>query len=172
MTYYPKRPVTSFQDLEVYQKLLNIAVVVVKRVPKDANIPLVKDLHEQILILPVSIGEAHSLRFGDTPRALKILEEIMVGCNKTIAYLELYRDLYSAASEVVEAKNEHSGVGEGTSDVRSIDLTNVGSGTLEFVEEQIKNIISTRFKVLHLQRSWTKFTPSGTKAGTPYEKSK
>ena len=144
MTYYPKRPVTSFQDLEVYQKLLNIAVVVVKRVPKDANIPLVKDLHEQILILPVSIGEAHSLRFGDTPRALKILEEIMVGCNKTIAYLELYRDLYSTVSE---------------------------DGAM-FIEEQTKSIIATRFKVLHLQRSWAKFTPSGIKTGAPYEKSK
>jgi len=144
MTYYPKRPVTSFQDLEVYQKLLNIAVVVVKRIPMDANIPLVKDLHEQVLILPVSIGEAHSLRFGDTPKALKILEEIMVGCNKTIAYLELYRNLYSTVSE------------DGAT----------------FIEEQIKTIMSTRFKVLHLQRSWTKFTPSGTKASTSYEKSK
>lgn len=151
MTYYPKRPVTSFQDLEVYQRLLNIAVIVVKRVPMDTNIPLVKDLHEQVLILPVSIGEAHSLRFGDTPRALKILEDIMVRCNKTIAYLELYRDLYSTDSEVVEA---------------SI------SERVEFVENQIKDIVATRFKVLHLQRSWTKFTPPRTKGSTSYEKSK
>ena len=45
--------------------------------------------------------------------------------------------------------------------------TKFGSGSfgggaieLEFFEEQIKNILSTRFKILHLQRSWVKFTPN------------
>ena len=32
MNYYPKRPVKSFQDLEVYQKLLAISVAIVKRI--------------------------------------------------------------------------------------------------------------------------------------------
>ncbi len=155
MTYYPRKPVTSFQDLEVYQRLLAIAVVIIKHVPMDTNIALVDDLHEQVLILPVSIGEAHSLRFGDTPRALKILEEIMVGCNKTIAYLELYRDLYSAVPDVDPS------VVEGRL-----------NDTAEFYDEQIKNIVATRFKVLHLQRSWVKFTPSGIKTDTQFVKTK
>ena len=148
MTYYPKRPVKSFQDLEVYQKLLAIAVVIVKRIPQDTNNSLINDLHECVLSLPIKIAAAHSLRFGNTEQAIRILEEIMVGCNKIVVYLELYRDLYN-----------------GTGDVRSEDQDNIGSGTieLEFFEEQIKNILSTRFKILHLQRSWIKFTPSEIK---------
>ena len=150
MTYYPRRPVKSFQDLEVYQKLLAVGVVIVKRIPKIENNSLVVDLHECALSLLIKIAAAHSLRFGNTEQAVRILEEIMIGCNKIVVYLELYRDLYN-----------------GTGDVRSEDQDNIGSGTIgsgtietEFFEEQIKNILSTRFKILHLQRSWVKFTPS------------
>src|SRR3989344_4222096 len=126
MTYYPRRPVKSFQDLEVYQKLLAIAVVVVKRIaPKrpapevarplesedksqkglvstEGNIGTgtfgsgtVAALHECALSLPIKIVAAHSLRFGNTEQAVRILEEIMVGCNKIVVYLELHRDLYN-----------------------------------------------------------------------------
>ena len=130
MNYYPKRPVKSFQDLEVYQKLLAISVVIVKKIPMDVNNSLIKNLHDCVLLLPVKIAAAHSLRFGNSGQAIRILEEIMVGCNKVIVYLELYRDLYN------DNKIE-----------------------IEFFEEQIKNILSTRFKILHLQRSWIKFTP-------------
>ena len=161
MTYYPRRPVKSFQDLEVYQKLLAIAVIVVKGIPPKRPAPevarplesgdksqrdllsedqgnlgsgTVVALHECALSLPIKIAAAHSLRFGNTDQAIRILEEIMVGCNKIVVYLELYRDLY----------NDHK-----------IET--------EFFEEQVKNILSIRFKILHLQRSWIKFTPSEIK---------
>lgn len=158
MSYYPKRPVKSFQDLEVYQKLLAIAVVIVKRtvpevvteivgtssneigteghaIKRSGNVGsgTIKDLHDCVLSLPIKIAAAHSLRFGNTEQAIRLLEEIMVGCNKVIVHLELYRDLYNNKIET------------------------------EFFEEQIKNILSVRFKVLHLQRSWIKFTPSEIK---------
>lgn len=166
MTYYPRRPVKSFQDLEVYQKLLAIAVVIVKRTDQsktsevlpsvsssstsEVRVSLVRDLHECALSLPIKIAAAHSLRFGNTDQAIRILEEIMVGCNKIVVYLELYRDLYNEkrTSEVEERSGK-------TSEVKEIEH--------EFFEEQIKNILSTRFKILHLQRSWIKFTPSGAK---------
>lgn len=140
MSYYPKRPVKSFQDLEVYQKLLAIGVAIVKRTAPDV---LNRELHDCVLSLPVKIAAAHSLRFGNSEQAIRILEEIMVGCNKIVVYLELYRDLYN------ENKIE-----------------------LEFFEEQIKNILSTRFKILHLQRSWIKFTPLEIRAKKSYEKTK
>lgn len=129
MNYYPKRPVKSFQDLEVYQKLLAIAVAIVKKTGQGDS-GTIKDLHDCVLSLPVKIAAAHSLRFGNSEQAIRILEEIMVGCNKIVVFLELYRDLYN--------NNEIE---------------------VEFFEEQIKNILSTRFKILHLQRSWIKFTP-------------
>ena len=130
MTYYPKKPVKSFQDLEVYQKLLAIAVMIGKRIPANVNNSLIQNMHDCALSLPVKIAAAHSLRFGNSEQAIRILEEIMVGCNKIVVYLELYRDLYN--DDKIET---------------------------EFFEEQIKNILSTRFKILHLQRSWIKFTP-------------
>src|SRR3989344_4622545 len=119
MTYYPKRPVKSFQDLEVYQKLLAIAVVIAKRViarsettkqsqtdgiatPLDtfgARNDIKEKLIETAFDLPIKIAAAHSLRFGNTEQAIRILEEIMVGCNKIIVYLELYRDLYNGTGE-------------------------------------------------------------------------
>jgi len=49
MNYYPKRPVKSFQDLEVYQKLLAISVVIVKKIPLNMEIGLTKDLHDCML---------------------------------------------------------------------------------------------------------------------------
>lgn len=167
MTYYPKRPVKSFQDLEVYQKLLAIAVVIVKRTAPSTtsevfplcsstsevgNNALIQNMHECALSLPIKIAAAHSLRFGNTQQAVRILEEIMVGCNKIVVYLELYRDLYnkSTTSEVEEERTDGK-----TSEVEEIDH--------EFFEEQIKNILSVRFKILHLQRSWIKFTPSESK---------
>jgi len=139
MNYYPKRPVKSFQDLEVYRKLLAISVVIVKKIPLNMEIGLTKDLHDCMLSLPIKIAAAHSLRFGNSEQAIRILEEIMVGCNKTVVYLELYRDLYNQT----------------------------GSIELSFFEEQIKNILSTRFKILHLQRSWIKFTPLEIRKNKP-----
>jgi len=189
MSYYPRRPVKSFQDLEVYQKLLAIAVIVVKGIPPKRPAPevarplesgdksqrdiLSKDqgnigsgtvaaLHECALSLPIKIAAAHSLRFGNTEQAIRILEEIMVGCNKIVVYLELYRDLYNSAPEVATGVDEASDNETGTGGHVIKDNGNIGSGTieLEFFEEQIKNILSIRFKILHLQRSWIKFTPS------------
>jgi len=34
--YYPKRPVKSFRDLEVYQKLLAVSVAIAKRIKGPA----------------------------------------------------------------------------------------------------------------------------------------
>lgn len=151
MNYYPKRPVKSFQDLEVYQKLLAIAVVIVKKTGQgdklatEGNIGsgTIKDLHDCVLSLPVKIAAAHSLRFGNSEQAIRILEEIMVGCNKIVVYLEQYRDIYNN---------------------KNIEI--------EFFEEQIKTILSTRFKILHLQRSWIKFTPLAIKTDKSYGKTK
>lgn len=186
MSYYPRRPVTSFQDLEVYQKLLAIAVVVVKHVPPDASNPVVQQLHTIVLSLPVRVGQAHSLRFSHTATAIETLEEILLGCNQTIVLLELYRDLFEKKNaEAVESKtnsqsdgqtsnstdNGADNVSEKMPDIPRVDRASHqnsrarsdentrGSQTAEFYEDLIKTITATRFKVLHLQRSWQKFTP-------------
>ena len=119
--YYPRRPIKSFQDLEVYQKLLAVSVAVAKRIKNQKIIDLA-------LELPVKIATAHSLRFSDQEKGIAVLEETMLGCNLLIVYLEQYRD--------IENKNIE----------------------LDFFEEQIKTLLITRFKIMHLQMSWKKFS--------------
>ena len=126
-SYYPKRPVKSFQDLEVYQKTLAVSVAVVKRIISTEHGEIISKLRQFALSLPVKIAVAHSLRFADGQKAIDTLEEVMLNCNLTVVYLEQYRDIYN---KEVEA---------------------------EFFEEQIKNLLSVRMKIMHLQRSWKKF---------------
>ena len=118
--YYPKRPVKSFQDLEVYQKLLAVSVAIAKRIKSEKVTAIALDL-------PVKVATAHSLRFGDQTNAIQALEKVMLDCNVLVVYLEQYRDI---ENKEVEA---------------------------EFFEEQIKNLLTTRMKILHLQMSWKKF---------------
>jgi len=119
-SYYPKRPVKSFQDLEVYQKLLAVSVAIAKRIKSEKVTTMALDL-------PVKVATAHSLRFGDQTRAIEALEEVMLNCNILAVYLEQYRDIKNKNIEP------------------------------EFFEEQIKNLLSVRMRILHLQRSWQKF---------------
>jgi len=134
--YYPKRPVKSFRDLEVYQKLLAVSVAIAKRIKSAKVITMALDL-------PLKIAAAHSLRFGDQTRAIEALEEVMLNCNLLVVYLEQYRDI------------ENLPAGKAGKTIEP-----------EFFEEQIKNLLSTRMKILHLQRSWQKFTPLEAGRGT------
>lgn len=118
--FTPRRPVKSFLDLEVYQKLLAVSVTIAKKIKSEKVVNLALDL-------PVRIATAHSLRFSNFDQAVAILEEAMLGCNLLIVSLEQYRD---------------------------IDNKNIET---EFFDEQIKILLSTRFKIMHLQQSWKKF---------------
>ncbi len=136
MTYkfYHKRPIKSFQDLEVYQKISGVAAVTVKRIMEHSGKKqdeLVKTitakLTDHLLALPVMLASAHSMRFSYPAEAIKKLEEAMLYSNLSVVYLEQYRDV---ASHGIEP---------------------------EFWEEQIKTLLATRSKILHLQFSWKKF---------------
>lgn len=134
MYYYPRRPIKSFQDLEVYQRLLAIAVVLTKRLtserPRNRKVKIRALMEKEIdllLDLPVLIAQAHSLRFSEPKLAISKLEEVMLNCNLSVVYLEQFRDL---ANHKIEP---------------------------EFFEEQIKALLINRNKVLRLQRSWKKF---------------
>ena len=140
--YYPKRPVKSFRDLEVYQKLLAVSVAIAKRI-KGPAAGVVPEIVSMALDLPLKIAAAHSLRFGGQTRAIEALEEVMLNCNILVVYLEQYRDI------------ENLPAGKAGKTIEP-----------EFFEEQIKNLLSTRMKILHLQRSWQKFTPLEAGRGT------
>jgi len=146
MYYQPKRPVKSFQDLEVYQNVFASGVKVAKALKEDAENkkesgPLYQKLEELIkiplletvLYLPKKISRAHSIRFSYPQKAQDTLEEAMFNCNLAVVYLEQYRDLMESKKDV------------------------------DFFEENIKNYLRTRGKIMRLQRSWKKFTAPDSK---------
>lgn len=149
--YTPRRPVRSFRDLEIYQLLLGRAACIFRYLSEN-NSPagedpileeqknnLKRELIECAIGLPKLMAEAHSVRFSDYPASLKILDQIMLNCNRAIVYLELIRDLFFATS---------AGNGSATA------VCNFGT---EFTEEQIRIYVSARWKTMHLLRSWEKF---------------
>lgn len=129
--FYPKRPVKSFQDLEVYQKALAVCVAVVKRCvfkgKDDRKTLITTELGHRVLKIPLQLAQAHSWRFADQGKALATLEDAMTNCNLAVVYLEQYRDICNIEIET------------------------------EFFEEQIKGLLTIRQKTLYLQRSWRKF---------------
>ncbi|MFH1561002.1 MAG: four helix bundle protein [Patescibacteria group bacterium] len=129
--YYPKRPVKSFQDLEVYQKTLGLAVEIVKKLKKEKPVSnsnkISKKLEKTVLRVPKLIAMAHSTRFGESEKAISYLEKAMLDCNLAVYYLELFRDLVNS-----EIKTE-------------------------YFEEQIQEYLKVRGKIMRLQKSWLKF---------------
>lgn len=137
--YQSKKPVKSFQDLEVYQKSLETSVFVAKiLVPamasksKNKKVSQATELLIQALLptalgLPHLIAEAHSLRFGVGSACLERLEKAMIACNKLVAYTEQARDISETGLE------------------------------WEKFDELIKKYFYVRRKTLNLQRSWKKF---------------
>ena len=137
--FTPRKPVKSFQDLEVYQKLLEASVFVAKnilpallKVKKNQKPDLTKEsIYKAIapcaLGLPHLIAEAHSVRFGSQRECIIFLEKVMLNCNKMAVYLEQVRDICDTGIE------------------------------WEIFDELIKKYFFTRRKVLHLQRSWKKY---------------
>lgn len=138
--FQPKKPVKSFQDLEVYQKSLEASVFTAKilvpamqakgkkkKTARAANELLTQALLPTALGLPHLIAEAHSLRFGSGTACLERLEKAMTACNKLVAYTEQVRDISETGLE------------------------------WEKFDELTKKYFYVRRKILNLQRSWKKF---------------
>lgn len=136
MTYYkkpfvPRKPVKTFRDLEVYQKMLQCSVIVSKNVvPKlfKRKYEFVEKVDELALNIPLLIAEAHSLRFADFALGVGYLEKAMSGANKMVVYLEQIQGLYGSR------------------------LDDKG-----LVEDLITRYIDCRIKIFHLEKSWKRF---------------
>lgn len=128
--FRPKRPVRSFRDLEVYQKALEGAVAIAKKVMpilKEAEYPLQKEMEHCVLEIPRLIAEAHSSRFDSDKSGLELLNQAMAGCNKAVVYLEQVRDIYSDKTDHV------------------------------LLEELIKKYMYNRRKIFNLYKAWKRF---------------
>jgi hypothetical protein len=129
--FVPRKPVKSFRDLDIYQQTMNCAVIVVKSIRPELvtlEYPFIDGVTDCTMTVPLSIGEAHSIRFGDFAKGLALLEKAMSGCNKMIIYLEHIKGMY----------------GDKIDDVGIID-------------EIIARYAEARTKTFHLEQSWKKW---------------
>ena len=129
-TFYPKRPVRSFRDLEVYAKTLECAVDVVRLFTASKpfeKFPFREHMAQCALSIPLTIAEAHSVRFGDHALAIQLLEKAMAGCNKMVVYIEELRGIYGQKVEQDPA------------------------------ETLIQNYMLTRGKLFRLEKTWRKW---------------
>lgn len=137
MSYYntkfaPKAPVRTFRDLEVYQKTMEVSVVIFKNLRPKLNTfkyIFAENLVQCSMAIPLHISEAHSLRFGDHKKAILLLETAMAGCNKMIVYLEQVVGVYG----------------------NKLDQN--------LVEDLIKRYSDARGKIFRLEKAWQKWDP-------------
>ena len=142
--FTPKKPVKTFRDLDIYQRTLECAVVVVKNIrPKLVTLkyPFLEGLMDCTMTVPLSIGEAHSIRFGDFTKGLALLEKAMSGCNKMIIYLEHIKGMYGSKMDNC------------------------------LLDEIVARYAESRTKAFHLECSWKKWRPVADVAASAKRKS-
>jgi len=137
-TFTPRKPVKTFRDLDIYQQTMNCAVIVVKNVrPKLVTLkyPFLEGITDCAMTVPLSIGEAHSIRFGNFTLGLQLIEKAMSGCNKMIIYLEHIKGMYGSK---------------------------VDAG---IIDEIIARYAEARTKTFHLELSWKKWNTAPREPG-------
>ena len=136
--FYPRKPVKTFQDLDVYQKTYGLGVEIVKKI-KGNESKIAQNLRETVLEIPKQIASAHSIRFGRTAASVDALEEAMLLCNLAVLYLEEFRDIENPAKEQKEHIED------------SLTIAH------EFFMENIQEYLRVRTKIMRLQKAWLKF---------------
>jgi len=101
---------------------------------------IIKSMSITALSIPHLIAESHSKRFGESTECLKILDEVMLRCNKMVVYLEQTRDICAVGIET------------------------------ERFKEEIDKYFYIRRKVLNLQRVWRKYIIENSKFQIPISK--
>jgi hypothetical protein len=130
-TFVPRKPVKTFRDLDIYQKAMECAVIVVKNIrPKLVTLkyPFIEGITDCAMSVPLFIGEAHSIRFGNFALGLQLIEKAMSGCNKMIIYLEHSKGMYGVKLDADGA-----------------------------LDEIVARYAETRTKTFHLEQSWKKW---------------
>jgi len=130
--FYPKKPVKTFQDLDVYQQSSSLAVAIAKNITVSLSVTA-EELVQTALNIPKLLATAHSIRFGRTAKSIDTLEEAMLSCNLVVVYLEQYRDLDNPT------KDEPYHL------------------PADFFDTKVKEYLRLRTKIMRLQKAWLKF---------------
>lgn len=129
--FAPRKPVRTFRDLEVYQKTMEVSVILHKNLKSKLarlGFPFVENLTNGAMAIPLFIAEAHSVRFADGHSGKILLERAMAGCNKMVAYLEQAQGVYGG-------KLDADGL----------------------IDDLIKRYSEVRTRIFRLSKSWEKF---------------
>lgn len=129
--FTPRKPVKTFRDLDIYQKTMECAVIAVKNIrPKLVTLkyPFIDGFTDCAMSVPLFIGEAHSIRFGNFALGLSLIEKAMSGCNKMIIYLEHIKGMYGDKADA-----------------------------LGVLDEIVARYAESRTKTFHLELSWEKW---------------
>ncbi len=98
-----KKPIRSFQDLEVYQTayqaMLEMFRHVLPKLPAEEKYDLVDQLRRSIKAVPRLIAEGHSKRH-QKKGFQKYLDDAMAESNETIVSLTQAKDIYSSLVDV------------------------------------------------------------------------
>ena len=101
-----KKPIRSFRDLDVYQNSYDAMLVVMKEIvpalPQSEKYDLKDQLSRSSKAIPRLIAEGYAKRHQKSGFQ-KYLDDAMGECNETIVSLEQCRDIYSFASEKIDA---------------------------------------------------------------------
>jgi len=98
-----KKPIKSFQDLDVYQNTYKAMLLVFKHIlpklPKEEEYDLKNQLRRSAKAIPRLIAEGHSKRHQKRGFQ-KYLDDAMTESNETIVSLSQVRDLYPGYVDV------------------------------------------------------------------------
>jgi len=98
-----KKPIRSFQDLDVYQTayqaMLEVFKHVLPKLPAEEKYDLVDQLRRSIKAVPRLIAEGHSKRH-QKKGFQKYLDDAMAESNETIVSLTQAKDIYSSLVDV------------------------------------------------------------------------
>ena len=93
-----KKPITSFQDLDVYQgtykAMLTVFEHILPKLPKEENFDLKSQIRRSCKAIPRLIAEGYAKRHQKRGFQ-KYLDDAMGESNETIVSLSQVRDLYS-----------------------------------------------------------------------------
>lgn len=138
--FTPRKPVKTFRDLDIYQTTMNCAVIVVKNIRPvliKLKYPFVEGITDCAMTVPLSIGEAHSIRFADFAKGLGLIEKAMSGCNKMVIYLEHIKGMYGSKVDG------------------------------DVIDEIIARYVESRTKTFHLEQSWKKWQGANKQTSGP-----
>lgn len=98
-----KKKITSFKDLEIYQKSYKFAITVIKkiipRLPKEEKFDLADQLRRSVKAIPRLIAEGYAKRH-QRKGFQKYLDDALAESNETIVSLSQVRDIYNVATDL------------------------------------------------------------------------